>query len=183
MKKKHQRTIISGNSPKPNHSSWMPFRRLHEIRLPRNPEAEIYVNNRYCVIKEVQYASDPSLPPLIHLSLRHLDRRPLHDWRDLQRIKNELVHPHCEGLEVYPAEDRLVDTSNQYHLWVFADPTFRLSFGFHERLVAEGPYANGAVQRPWEPEARPHDCLSGKALDARLALEPTLHDEEAWVVL
>ena len=177
MKKKHRRLIMK-NSPNQKGSSWMPFSRLPDIRIPRNPEAEVYVNNRYQVIKEVQYPSDPSLSPLVHLSIRHLDRRALHDWRDLQRIKNELVHPQSEGLELYPAENRLVDTSNQYHLWVFADPTFRLSFGFSERQVAEGPYTNAAVQSPWEPEDRPRDCLSGRDMDARLALEPTFYDQE-----
>lgn len=176
MKKKHYRTII-GNVPRQNCSTWMPFCRLSKISVPRNPEAEVYANNRYHVIKEVQFPSDPTSPPLIHLSIRHLDRRALHDWRDLQRIENELVHPSCEGLELYPAEDRLVDTSNQYHLWVFADPTFRFSFGFHERLVAEGPYTNGAIQRNWEPDVRPHDCLTGKDLEARLARDQTFSDQ------
>jgi len=56
--------------------------------------------------------------PWIHLSIRRLDREPVHDWRDLQRIKNELVGPEHEALELYPAESRVTDTANQYHLWV-----------------------------------------------------------------
>jgi hypothetical protein len=37
----------------------------------------------------------------------------VHDWRDLQRIKNQLVGPECEAVELYPAESRKVDTANQ----------------------------------------------------------------------
>src|SRR6266566_417072 len=56
-----------------------------------------------------------------------------------------------EGLEIYPAEERLVDSANQFHLWVFASPIFRFPIGFRERLVAEGPYRSAAQQRPCEP--------------------------------
>jgi hypothetical protein len=43
-------------------------------------------------------------------------------------------------LPIYPAESRLSDTSNKYHLWCFADPTHRLPFGLQGRR-AMPPYA------------------------------------------
>lgn len=70
-----------------------------------------------------------------HLSIKRIDQQPIHDWRDMQRIKNELLGPECEMIELYPAEDRRVDTANSYHLWGSADPAFRFGFGFNERLV------------------------------------------------
>lgn len=54
----------------------------------------------------------------LHLSIRHNDRRPVRDWRQFQRIKNELAGEEREALELYPAETRLVDEANSYHLWV-----------------------------------------------------------------
>jgi len=39
-------------------------------------------------------------------------------------------------VELFPAESRLVDTSNTYHLWVHHDPTYRFPVGLHHRLVA-----------------------------------------------
>ena len=54
----------------------------------------------------------------LHLSIRHNDRRPIRDWRQFQRIKNELAGEQREALEIYPAESRLVDEANSYHLWV-----------------------------------------------------------------
>jgi hypothetical protein len=87
-------------------------------------------------------------------------------WRDLQRIKNELIGPECEGFELYPAESRLVDTANQYWIWIFLDQTYRVSVGFHERFVADSAgRQTKARQRPFRPDERPADALSGEQMD------------------
>lgn len=39
---------------------------------------------------------------------RH-DRAPVRDWRDMQRIKDELLGPEREACELYPAQSRMVD--------------------------------------------------------------------------
>lgn len=73
---------------------------------------------------------------LIHLNIRRVDGKPiLRDWRHFQWIKNELVGEECEAVELYPAESRLVDTSNKYHLFCVTDPEFRFPFGFADRDV------------------------------------------------
>lgn len=149
---------------------WTAFARMQDIKEPGGGTATVYANSRYVVIKSTALPTDPTLPPLVHLSIRRrVDRSAIHDWRDLQRIKNELVGRECEGLELYPAEERLVDTANQYHLWVFASSTFRISIGYHERLVAEGPYHSSARQRPWEPGSRPADCVDSATIERRAA--------------
>lgn len=83
---------------------------------------------------------------MIVLSIRRLDRAPHHDWRDFQRIKNELVGKEYEAVELYPAESRLVDTANQYWLFCLQDPEMRFPFGFAERLVNDES-VGGAIQR------------------------------------
>ena len=77
--------------------------------------------------------------PFIHLIIHRHDWAACDDWREFQRIKNEIVGPECEAMELFPAESRLVDTSNAYHLWVHCDPTFRFPVGLHHRLVASEP--------------------------------------------
>lgn len=73
---------------------------------------------------------------LVHLNIRRRDGAALmRDWRHFQQIKNEIVGPECEAIELYPAESRKVDTSNKFHLWAIADPTFRFPIGFEERQV------------------------------------------------
>lgn len=86
--------------------------------------------------------------PFLHLSIKRIDREPIHDWRHLQAIKNELVGAEREAFEVYPAESRLVDAANQYHLWALPEGA-RLPVGFDKRLTAtpEEAAAVGSKQR------------------------------------
>ena len=107
----------------------------------------IFRNSRYQV--NVRDNGD-----MIHLSIKRLDKRPpcIERFRDFQRIKNELVGPECVALEVYPAESEMVDTSNQYHLWVFKDPTYRLPFGLGNRRVVLTESHAGARQLPFEED-------------------------------
>jgi hypothetical protein len=82
---------------------------------------EVWANEKYCVHVE-------DMGEMVHLSIKRHDRKPVTDWRDKQEIKNQLVGPEAEGLELYPAESRVVDTANQYHLWCFK--TMKLEVGF-----------------------------------------------------
>jgi hypothetical protein len=54
---------------------------------------------------------------MVHVSYHRRDRAPIRDWRVGQRIKNEVCGPEWEAVEVYPAESRVVDTSNEFHTW------------------------------------------------------------------
>lgn len=96
---------------------------------------------------------------MVHLSIHRHDRAAARDWRHFQRIKNEIVGPEYEAVEIYPNEARLVDTSNQYHLWVILDEfggAEELGIGFHDgrtvmtpEEMAAQPDSAGAVQRPF----------------------------------
>jgi len=77
--------------------------------------------------------------PFIQLDICRCDGETRTSWREFQQIKNELVGPECEGVELFPAESRLVDTSNQYHLWVNPDPTYRFPLGYDRRMVLDKP--------------------------------------------
>ena len=107
---------------------------------------------------------------MAHLSFKVHDKQAHHDWRDIQRLKNEICGAECDAVEIYPAESKLVDSANQYHLFVFKD--YKLPFGFQERLVGDGAWGN-SVQRPFPPDARPADCLTPEqyqaAVDAAVA--------------
>lgn len=144
---------------------WTPFERGTAELTPLEiaEKQEVWVNSRYIVYTR-RIPSEDKTTYLIHLSIKRIDRQAmLHDWRDLQRIKNELCGPEFEGVELYPAESRLVDTANQYHLWCFP---FRLPFGFTSgRLVSEARW-DKSQQRPWEDDAaRPTDLLSQETVD------------------
>jgi uncharacterized cupredoxin-like copper-binding protein len=83
-----------------------------------------------------------------HLSIRRNDRKPAHDWRHFQQIKNDIAGESIEAIELYPAESRLVDTANQYHLWCLP-PGQTFPFGFISGNVSDDTQGfPGAVQRP-----------------------------------
>ncbi|GHO61327.1 hypothetical protein KSC_002190 [Ktedonobacter sp. SOSP1-52] len=123
---------------------WTPFVQCEKD--PRDPESEIYRNSRYQVHRR-RFKAHDSGPDLIHLSFRRLDRGTFLPYRDKMCIKDELVGPECEGIELFPARSREVDTANHYHLWIIDDPTFRFPFGFTRRLVTEATIGD-ARQEP-----------------------------------
>lgn len=109
---------------------------------------EVYLNDTYQV--NVRRVESP-WGDLIWLSIKRRDKLEVRDWREFQEIKNQLVGKEHEGVELYPAESRKVDTSNQYHLFVLADPEKRFPFGFAEREVVDGTgeiRKDGSRQRP-----------------------------------
>jgi hypothetical protein len=119
----------------------------------------LFHNNRYHVILRKHLNPVDGMPDIIHLSIRDNERSARHDWRDLQRIKNEVVGPEVEMVEVYPRESHLVDLSNQYHLWGFAsaEPAFtKMGLCWTEgRKVWNGtdprpqiPGSENSIQRP-----------------------------------
>jgi hypothetical protein len=91
-----------------------------------------------------------------HLVVTTRDLQVRHDWRELQRIKNEICGAEAEGLELFPAESRLVDTKNEYHLYVFNQ--FKVPLGTQVRQVSEGgPGFGPSGQREFPVDARPAD--------------------------
>jgi hypothetical protein len=142
----------------PSKKAWTKFRRTGQVIADPSLALEpgtIWANSRYIVVMR-ECGESPGTGPLIWLSIKGVANDVSHDWRDFQRIKNELVGPEAEAVELYPAESRLVDNANQFHLWAF--PNFRFPFGFSERLVSEGTEC--VAQRPFDEDARPSDLTS-----------------------
>lgn len=106
----------------------------------------VWRNDTYQVSVRNDVAA-PGWPRMIHLSIKRIDKQPVRDWRDMQEIKNQIVGPEHEAVEIYPAESRKVDCANQYHLWVLADGEIRFPFGFQSRAVDDREMAN-SKQRP-----------------------------------
>ena len=163
--------IVQGKAPTlPKDEPWTPLQRATDLQGRRQcfdgrDLFDIYKNSRYTVMTRVIKSTAEGDPDIVHLSIKRNDKAPILKWRDLQRIKNDLVGPECEAVQIFPAESRLVDTSNQYHLYVFNDPAYRIGFGYRERLVYEGN-DYGAVQEPFEAHVRPDDLISEEEMSA-----------------
>ena len=90
----------------------------------------IFLSETYQVnVQLLRHPFGPNLGDVAWLSIKRRDREVVRDWRELQAIKNAIVGPGHEGFELYPAESRLVDTANQFHLFVFMDRRVRMPVG------------------------------------------------------
>lgn len=132
----------------------------HEVTIAGD-QFRVFGNHRYTALLRID-------GPVFHISIRRNDRRHIFDWRDMQRIKNELMGPEHEAVQIFPAESRLADTANQYHLWGLTDPAFRFPFGFSNRTVSEADIGDGARQRPFDPGTCPDDAIDAETLRDRL---------------
>jgi hypothetical protein len=142
--------------------AWTPFKQVSNeatrVIGALDGTQAVFVNSRYQVTV-IQFATP--FGECARLSIKTHDKMPRHDWRDLQRIKNEICGPERWAVEIYPAESRLVDSANQYWLYVFE--RWVPPFGFGERLVGDGNW-NGSIQRPFVD--RPADCMASEEYDA-----------------
>lgn len=121
-----------------------------ETDLP-GTRPEVFINSRYQVCR---YAPQecPGVGRVVHLTIKRIDAAACRDWRDFQRIKNELVGKEYDAVEIYPCDAKLVDAANQFHVWAFIDG--KLPFGFQERLVSES-LSSGVSQRAFDPSDKP----------------------------
>ena len=140
------------DAEKPDTEEWTEFTvadtYLNGKKVERDNE-RTYKNNQYTVtVMEMEGGGK-------YLSIKRNDRHWKHDWRHLQRIKNELVGDEAEAVELYPAESRLVDEANHYHLWVLPMGQ-KYPFGFDERVVSDGTdqVMTGGRQRPFSEVKR-----------------------------
>lgn len=138
-----------------------------------NPAEELWMNDIYQVnVRRGIDITGTTLGTMCHLSIKRIDQGHLMDWRHMQQIKNQLVGEENEGMEMFPAESRLVDGANQFHLWVFEDKKVRMPWGFNQRLVTEDE-SIGNVQRPFEDKPADLEECTEKYLD-------TLKSVDKW---
>lgn len=160
-------------------SEWLPLKRLDndpdyvknesliELRkkLGISQDDEVWMNDEYQVTVRYLVPTEDGLPEgrdgMVHLSIHKRDRHRVRQWRDLQQIKNEVMGDEREAVELFPKESRLVDTSNEYHLWVMPLGA-TMPFGFDEGLVSTDEQArrfnetrragiHQGRQQPWRP--------------------------------
>lgn len=105
---------------------WQPL-----VRVPISPTylaaakaAQDFDENRLTVWCNDQYEviAHEYLPGQVHLSIKRYDRKPTRNWRHMQQMKNEICGSESEGIELFPAESRLIDEANQFHLYVLLNP-------------------------------------------------------------
>jgi hypothetical protein len=137
--------------------STMKLTPLQKEYYKQNPTEQVWGNEKYIVhVRRDIETGFFKGGEMTHLSIRRNDRRAMTDWRDFQWIKNDIVGEQNEGIEIFPAENRLVDGANQFHLWVFQDDTIRVPVGFSDRSVSDNCLM-GETQRKFPESRKPSD--------------------------
>ena len=105
--------------------------------IEKEKTAEIWENLIYQAhVHRNQYAND-----MVHaeelqdkcgyISLKRKDKRPINSWQDVQTIKNRLFGIEREAIQIFPAESRMVNIANQYHIFVFPEG-YIIPFGYND---------------------------------------------------
>jgi hypothetical protein len=137
------------SAAQPRSERWQSLARASD-KMPDG--AEVWENTRYEVTVRRHSEGWPfGGGDWVQIGISAKDGSARHDWREFQRIKNDIVGPAWEAIELYPAESRLLDPSNYYILWCApAIPVGK----FEGRMVAT-PENCAAPQRGWRPGEEP----------------------------
>lgn len=110
---KAARHVSAGLKPS---SKWVKLKLMRILQ--GNEPVEVYENPTYEVTLRTYNEGWPfGGGKWALIGICSIDGAPRHDWRDFQRIKNDLVGSDWEAVELYPDEQRLLDPSNYYMLW------------------------------------------------------------------
>jgi hypothetical protein len=132
---------------------WEPVTYLANESLPDGTIIEVWHNKWYNVsVRRYTSGFPVGGGPYVIVGLTHISERAVHDWRDMQCIKNDICGEEWEGVELYPAESRLIDPSNRFYLWCV--PLGVLTWGLNipgRRVLTMGESI--APQRPFPHES------------------------------
>jgi hypothetical protein len=108
---------------------------LARQRYTEHHRAQVWGNDVYLVTVHRNYRGEmnASGPARTMISVRRIDGRPFGDWADLQIIKNQLLGPEAELVQLFPAESRKVDMVNNY--WFYDNAGQQFKFGAKKREV------------------------------------------------
>lgn len=109
------------NPNHPNKKRWPAFHRFRRVPESDTQQGLAYTCGRYdCVVAEDSVdMPDGRMVAIKRIQICNWDQSAQHDWRDFQRIKDELAGEDWEAVELYPAACRLIDPSNAFYLWCF----------------------------------------------------------------
>lgn len=107
------RTISAGLKPS---APWQKMKLIENRELSASdPNCKFFENDTYeCTLRKFDKGWPLGGGRWALIGISSKDGAPRHDWREFQKIKNDLVGTNWEGVELYPDEQRLLDPSNYY---------------------------------------------------------------------
>jgi len=103
-------------------SLWDAFREVHPVGgdgelLPRE-DGETYWRNAFYLVMRKELEPERGLDGAVRLSMRREDGKAIREWKHIQRVKNEIVGPEREAVEIFPPQSMVTDMSHEHHLFV-----------------------------------------------------------------
>lgn len=97
----------------PKSRFWQPLI-LHQGTQGR--DRAIY-SNSYYYVEAMWHNDNKGQPCYCAIRITNTDQSAHHDWREFQRIKNEVAGDDWCGYELYPPEQHLIDNANFFMLY------------------------------------------------------------------
>ena len=120
-----------------------PIRWGNELRLPGGPSLgrEWWNNEYFGTLRSFSCGFPIRHSKFKILSISSADHTAKHDWRDFQQLKTMIVGAEWEGLELYPAESRLIDPSNRFYLWCVPKGIIKWGLPGNRMIISPNPTA------------------------------------------
>ncbi len=111
------------NAPGRTVSMWTAFDQVYPVStVDDKPLEEVagetYWRNSFYLVMRKALEPDKDLEGAVLLTIKQSHGKAIRDWKHFQRIKNELVDPEREAVEIFPPESMVTDISNEHHLFV-----------------------------------------------------------------
>ena len=111
---------------------WETLTKLNPDRMRQDcPGDEIWENSVYLAMATVRQGH------VKFIQVQRQDGKAVRDWRDMQRIKNQIAGEEIDAYELYPPESELADSGNTYWIWCYP-PGERAPF----RITREAGFAH-----------------------------------------
>lgn len=98
---------------------------FEKVNFKDNPHApkcmtRCFINNHYCVMIFDGHLTSHKTTAIKVMIQRH-DDAPIHQWSELQHIKNVIFGKETVAIEYYPKQSELIDMANIYWLWIYPE--------------------------------------------------------------
>lgn len=131
-----------------NSSLWTDFVRVYphtdDGPLPE-VDGETYWQNSFYLVFRKELEPELGLDGSVLLTLKRRDGKAIREWKHLQRVKNELVDPEREAVDIFPPQSMVTSMGNEHNLFVVPVGVSSI-FVFEEKLRAEGLHGYGAIR-------------------------------------
>jgi len=138
------------NKPRKTPSLWTEFQEVFPLDSEEDPielaDGESWWRNSFYTVFRKELEPEVGLEGSVRLSIRRNDGRAIREWKHLYRVKNEVVNPEREAVEIFPPQSMLSSMDHEHHLFVTPVGVSSI-YVYEEKIRAEGLRGYGIVRK------------------------------------